>query len=91
MDAGALAGAGAARSADDAEYKESVVSEEAPIQRVEADATDDELSAVVADSNAAEEAAEGKKGGLLKYIMYRLGGIALVGLGLGAGFFVFFV
>ena len=37
----------------------------------------------------AEEAAEGKKGGLLKYIMYGLGGIALVGLGLGAGFFVF--
>ena len=38
----------------------------------------------------AEEAAEGKKkGGLLKYIMFGLGGLALVGLGLGAGYFVF--
>ena len=38
----------------------------------------------------AEEAAEGKKkGGLLKYIMCGLGGLALVGLGLGAGYFVF--
>ncbi|MEE2774748.1 MAG: flagellar basal body-associated FliL family protein [Pseudomonadota bacterium] len=37
----------------------------------------------------AEEAADGKKGGLLKYIMYGLGGIALIGLGLGAGYFVF--
>ena len=35
------------------------------------------------------EEAEKTKGGLLKYIMFGLGGIALVGLGLGAGFFVF--
>jgi flagellar FliL protein len=36
----------------------------------------------------AEEAEKGK-GGLVKYIMFGLGGLALVGLGLGAGFFVF--
>ena len=35
------------------------------------------------------EEAEKSKSGLLKYIMFGLGGIALVGLGLGAGFFVF--
>ncbi len=38
----------------------------------------------------AEEAAEGKKsGGIIKYIMFGLGGLTLVGVGLGAGFFVF--
>ena len=35
------------------------------------------------------EEAEKTKGGLIKYILFGLGGIALVGLGLGAGFFVF--
>ena len=35
------------------------------------------------------EEAEKNKGGLIKYIMFGLGGLALVGLGLGAGFFVF--
>ena len=37
----------------------------------------------------AEEAGEGKKGNILKYIMFGLGGLALIGVGLGAGFFVF--
>ena len=35
------------------------------------------------------EEAEKTKSGLVKYIMFGLGGLALVGLGLGAGFFVF--
>ena len=35
------------------------------------------------------EEAEKTKSGLVKYIMFGLGGVALVGLGLGAGFFVF--
>ena len=35
------------------------------------------------------EEAEKSKGGLVKYIMFGLGGLALIGLGLGAGFFVF--
>ena len=35
------------------------------------------------------EEAEKSKGGLVKYIMFGLGGLTLVGLGLGAGFFVF--
>ena len=37
----------------------------------------------------AEEADKKKNGGIVKYIMFGLGGLALVGLGLGAGFFVF--
>jgi flagellar FliL protein len=37
----------------------------------------------------AEEAEKKNNGGIVKYIMFGLGGIALVGLGLGAGFFVF--
>ena len=35
------------------------------------------------------EEAEKTKSGLVKYIMFGLGGVALVGLGLGAGYFVF--
>ena len=38
----------------------------------------------------AEEPAEGKKkSGIVKYIMFGLGGLALIGMGLGAGYFVF--
>ena len=37
----------------------------------------------------AEEADKKNNGGIVKYIMFGLGGLALVGLGLGAGFFVF--
>jgi flagellar FliL protein len=37
----------------------------------------------------AEEAEKKNNGGIVKYIMFGLGGIALVGLGLGAGYFVF--
>ena len=37
----------------------------------------------------AEEADKKNNGGIVKYIMFGIGGLALVGLGLGAGFFVF--
>ena len=37
----------------------------------------------------AEEAEGKKKSGLVKYILFGLGGIALIGIGLAAGFFVF--
>jgi flagellar FliL protein len=37
----------------------------------------------------AEEAEKKNNGGIVKYIMFGLGGLALIGLGLGAGFFVF--
>ena len=37
----------------------------------------------------AEEADKKNNSGIVKYIMFGLGGLALVGLGLGAGFFVF--
>ena len=37
----------------------------------------------------AEEADKKNNGGIVKYIMFGLGGLALVGLGLGAGYFVF--
>ena len=37
----------------------------------------------------AEEADKKNNGGIVKYIMFGLGGLALIGLGLGAGFFVF--
>ena len=36
-----------------------------------------------------EKEEEPKKGGLMKIIMMALGGIALIGIGIGAGYFLF--